>query len=156
MNGKNRPSREYRPFPLERLELKRYSSRCNFGASLWWVIRIFDDFSQNSSKFYFHPKIQFQVVWGAPNPNFALQIGENGSSFGGSFDRGWKTFRGPSIPENMEKIQQEMREKLGAQFWGFKLLMTPALSSTGKTLDADNENLLFRHVHFLPILQASG
>jgi len=39
----------------------------------------------------------------------------------------------------MEKIQPEMGEKLGAQFWGFKLLITPALSSTRKTLDADNE-----------------
>jgi len=29
------------------------SAGSNFGASLWWVIDIFDDFSQNSSKFYF-------------------------------------------------------------------------------------------------------
>jgi len=90
------------------------------------------------------------------NPNFALQIEGNESSFGGSFDGGWKTFRGSSIPENLGKIQQEMEEKLGAQFWRFKLLITPALSSTGKTLEADDENLQFRHVHFLPILQASG
>jgi len=46
--------------------------------------------------------------------------------------------QGSSIPENMEKIPQEMGEKLGAQFWGFKLLITPGLSSTGKTLEAEN------------------
>jgi len=33
----------------------------------------------------------------------------------------------PSILENMEKIQQEMGEKLGAQFCGFKLLKIPML-----------------------------
>jgi len=70
----------------------------------------------------FNPKIQFQVVSGAPSPNFAFKLGGNGSSFRGSFDGGWKTFRGTSIPENLGKIQQEMGEKLGAQFWGFKLL----------------------------------
>ena len=64
--------------------------------------------------------------------------------------------RGPSIFENLGKIQQEVGEKLGGQFWGFKLLITPALSSTGKTLGADDENLPFRHLHFLPILEASG
>jgi len=63
---------------------------------------------------------------------------------------------GMEDPENLGKIQQEMGEKLGAQFWGFKLLITPALSSTRKTLEAEHENLPFRHVHFLPILQASG
>jgi len=67
------------------------------------------------------------VVWGAPNPNFALQIGATRSNFGGSFDGGWKTFRGSSIPENLRNIQQEMGNKLGAKFWGFELLITPAL-----------------------------
>jgi len=75
---------------------------------------------------------------------------------GRSFDGEWKTFRGSSIPENLGKIRQEMGEKLGAQYWGFELLITPALSSTRKMLDADNEKMPFRHVHFLPILQASG
>ena len=64
--------------------------------------------------------------------------------------------QGSSTPKNLGKIQQEMREKLGAQFWGFTLLITPALSSTRKTLEADDENLPFRHMHFLPIFQASG
>jgi len=41
----------------------------------------------------FIPKIPFQVVRGAPNPNFALQIEGNESRFGGSFDGEWKTFR---------------------------------------------------------------
>jgi len=40
--------------------------------------------------------------------------------------------------------------------WGSKFLITPALSSTGKTLVADDENLPFRHVNFLPVLQAGG
>ena len=39
-------------------------------------------FAQGIVSTHFNPKIQFQVVWGAPNPNFALQIGEIGSSFG--------------------------------------------------------------------------
>jgi len=47
-----------------------------------------------------------------------------------------------------------MGKKLGAQFWGFKLLITPALSSTRKTLETDNEKMSFRNVDFLPILQA--
>ena len=88
--------------------------------------------------------------------NLPFKVEDAGSNFGGSLDGGWKTFQGSSIPENMEKIQPELGGKLGAQFWGFKLLITPALSSTRKTLEADDENLPFRHVHFLPILQASG
>jgi len=66
-------------------------------------------------------------------------LGETGSRFGGSFDGGGKTFRGSSISENLGKIQQEMGKKLGAKFWGFKLLITPALYSTRKTLETDNE-----------------
>jgi len=82
-------------------------------------------------------------------------LGETRSNFGGSFDGGWKTFRGSSIPENMEKIQQEVGEKLGAQFWVFKLLITPAISSSmGKTLTT--ENAVIGHVDFRPILQAGG
>jgi len=60
----------------------------------------------------FDPKIQFQVVWGAPNPNFALQIGRNQKNFGGSFDGGWKTFRGlPSLKiwERSDKKWGEIR-----------------------------------------------
>ena len=92
----------------------------------------------------FDPKIPFQVVWSAPNPNFALQIARNQKQFWGIFWWGWKTFRGSSIPENLGKIQQEMGEKLGAQFWGFKLLMTPALSSTGKTLKTADEKMPYQ------------
>jgi len=58
---------------------------------------------------------------GAPNPNFALQILGNRKQFGESFDGGWKTFRGSSVPENVGKIGQEMGEKLGAQLWGFRI-----------------------------------
>jgi len=45
-----------------------------------------------------------------------FKLEDTGSNFGGSFDRGWNTFGGFSIPENTGKIQREMREKLGAQF----------------------------------------
>jgi len=44
-----------------------------------------------------------------------FELGDTGSSFGGSFDGGWKTFQGSSIRENTVKIQREMGEKLGAQ-----------------------------------------
>ena len=64
---------------------------------------------------------------------------------------GYEDLQGSSIPVNLGKIQQEMGEKLGAQFWGFELLITPALSSTRKPLEAEHENLPFRHVHFLTI-----
>jgi len=62
--------------------------------------------------------------------------------------------KGSSIPENLGKIRQEIGENLGAQFWGFKLLIIPALSSTGKTLEAEHENLPLQNVDFLPILRA--
>jgi len=51
---------------------------------------------------------------------------------------------GSSIPESIGKTRQEMGEKLGAQFWGFKLLITPALSSTGKTLETEDEKLPYQ------------
>ena len=35
-----------------------------------------------------------------------FKLGDTGSNFGGSFDGGWKTFQGSSIPENMGKIQR--------------------------------------------------
>jgi len=47
-------------------------------------------------------------------------------------------------PENFGKIQCQMGEKLGAQFWGFKLPITSMLSSTRKTLDADNEKMPYQ------------
>ena len=72
------------------------------------------------------------------------KLEDTGSSFGGSLDEGWKTFQGSSIPENLGKIQREMGEKLGAQFLGFKLPITPMLSSTRKTLDADNEKMPYQ------------
>jgi len=42
-----------------------------------------------------------------------------------------------------------MGEKLGAQFWGFELLLTPALSSTGKTLETVDEKLPCTCIFFL-------
>ena len=79
---------------------------------------------------------------------FILQ--DTGSNFGGSLDGRWKTFQGSSIPENLRKIQQEMGKKLGAQFLGFKLPITPMLSSTRKTLDADNEKMTYQTRAFSP------
>jgi len=42
-------------------------------------------FAQGIVSTHFNLKIQFQVVWGAPNPNFALQLEENGSILGEHF-----------------------------------------------------------------------
>jgi len=141
----------------------RASAKSNFGASFWWFNPIFDHFSQNSSKLYFCPRNRFRIPLTQKShfrwfgvPQTLTNRGKPEAVLGGSFDRGWKTLEGSSIPENLGKVQPEMVEKLGAQFWGFKLLITPALSSTGKTLKTVDENLPFRHVHFLPILQASG
>jgi len=47
--------------------------------------------------------------------NLPFKLEDTGSNFWGSLDGGWKTFQGSSIPENMEKIEQEMGEKYGAQ-----------------------------------------
>jgi len=52
--------------------------------------------------------------------------------------------QGSSIPVNLGKIRPEMGEKLEAQFWGFKLLITPALSPTGKTLETVDEKLPYQ------------
>jgi len=43
-----------------------------------------------------------------------------------------------------------MGEKLRAQFWGFKLPITAMLSSTRKTLDADNEKMPYQTRAFSP------
>jgi len=84
VNGKNRPFRKFRPFPLKRLALKRYSYVYKFlrlglaqgpisvlpsgGSSTF--LTIFRKIHQNStfaqeivSTIFFDPKIQFQVVW---------------------------------------------------------------------------------------------
>ena len=39
---------------------------------------------------------------------------------------------GMEDPENLGKIQQEMGEKLTAQIWGFKLLITPRHPERGR------------------------
>jgi len=43
-----------------------------------------------------------------------------------------------------------MGEKLGAQFYGFKFLITPMLTPTGKTLSADDEKLAIQTHAFSP------
>jgi len=94
---------------------------------------------------------------GAPNPNFALQIRGNRKQFWGDLlmEDGRPSGGLPSL-KIWERSDKKWGEKLEAQFWSFKLLITPALSSTRKTLGADDEKMPFRHVHFLPILQAGG
>jgi len=91
--------------------------------------RIFDEFSQNRENYLFlyfwvrnrffticSPKSHFRW-FGVPQAlTLPFKLENTGSNFGGSFDGGWKTFGGSSIPENSGKIQQEMGEKLGAQF----------------------------------------
>ena len=87
MNGKNRPSREFRPFPQNRLALKSYSYAYKFlrlglaqGAisvlffgGLSEFLTIFRKIHQNSTfaqgivSTLFNLKIQFQVVW-VPKP----------------------------------------------------------------------------------------
>jgi len=81
MNGKNRPSREFRPIPQNRLALKSYSYAYKFlrlGLAQGAISVLF---SQNSSKLYFcsrnrfHPflTLKSNFRWfGCPNPNFAL------------------------------------------------------------------------------------
>jgi len=103
MNGENRPSRKFRPLRQKRLELKRYSYVYKFlrlglaqgaisvlpSGGLSTFLTIFRKIYQNSTfaqgivSTHFDPKIQFQVVWGAPNPNFALQIGGKRKHFWG-------------------------------------------------------------------------
>jgi len=80
------------------------------------------------------PKSHFGWLGVPQTPILPFELGDTGSNFGESFDEGWKTFPGPSIPENMEKIHSEMGEKLGAQFWGFKLLITHGFKCIGKAL----------------------
>jgi len=91
------------------------------------------------------------VVRGAPNPNFAFKLGGTGSNFGGTFDGGWKTFQGPSIPENTEKIHTGVGEKLGVQFWGLKLLITHGSKCIGKVLEAFKENGLYTSSQLKPM-----
>ena len=64
INGKNRPSRKFWPFPQKWMALKRYSYAYKFlrlgqAQVPISVIRIFDDFSQNWSKLYFCPRNRF-------------------------------------------------------------------------------------------------
>jgi len=175
MNGKNRPHWEFRHFPLERLELKRYGYVYIFlrlrlaqfpisvlpSDGLLIFLTIFRKIHQNSTfaqgivSAYLWPKNPISGGLGAPNPNFALQIRGKRKSFGESLDGGWKTFW-VFHPWKFGKDPTRNGGEIKGQIWGFKLLITPALSSTRKTLDADDENLPFRQVHFLFILQASG
>jgi len=77
-------------------------------------------------------------------PTLPFKLGGTGSNFGETFDGRWKTFQGPSIPENTEKIHTGMGEKLGVQIWGFKLLITHGSKCIGKVLEAFKENSLYK------------
>ena len=100
--------------------ITRASAQSNFSASLWWVIDIFDDFSQKSRKLFIFillgkesflpflaPKSHFRWLGVPQTLTLPFKLEDIGSNFGGSLDGGWK---GSSIRENMEKIQQEMGE----------------------------------------------
>jgi len=121
MNGKNRPSREFRPFPQKRLALKRYGyvykflrlrlaqvpiSALPLGGSTQFLtifrkIHQKSTFAQGIVSAYFWPKNPISGGLGAQNSNFAL--------FEGSFDGGRKTFRGlPSL-----KIWERSDKKWG-------------------------------------------
>jgi len=83
INGKNRPPWEFRHFPLERLELKRYGYVYTFlrlglaqfpifvlpSDGYWYFWRFFAKFikilllPKESFPHTFDPKIPFQVVW---------------------------------------------------------------------------------------------
>jgi len=107
----------------------------------------------------FNPKIQFQVVWVPQTLNLPFKLGEIGSNFGGSFDGAcdgrWKTpLQGVFHPWKFGKGPTRNGGDIGGPKWGSKFLITPALSPTRKTLDADNEKMPFWNVDFLPILQA--
>jgi len=98
----------------------------------------------------FDPKIPFQVVWGAPNPNFALRIGGNQKQFWEIFWWGMEDLQGFFHPWKFGKDPTRNGEKLGAQFWGFKLLITPALSPTRKALETVDEKLPYQTHAFSP------
>jgi len=64
------------------------------------------------------------VVWdfGVPQTlTLPFKLEDTGSNFGGSFNGGWKSFQGSSIPENLGKIRQEIGEKLGGPILGFQI-----------------------------------
>jgi len=76
------------------------------------------------------------VVRVPQTPTLPFKLGGTGSNFWGTYDGEYKTFQGPSIPENMEKIHTGMGEKLGVQIWGLKLLITYGSKCIGKVLEA--------------------
>jgi len=80
-----------------------------------------------------------------------FKLGGTGSSFGGNFDGGLKTFQGPSIPENTEKIHTGMGEKLRVQIWCLKLLITHGSKCIRKVLEAFKENSLYRSSQLKPM-----
>jgi len=95
--------------------------------------------------------MKFQVGWVSQTQTLPFKLGETGSSFGGTFGGEWKTSRDlPSL-----KIWKRSDKKWGryrGPKWGSKFLITPALSSMGKTLEAENENVYFGMSISIPIL----
>ena len=81
----------------------------------FWRFFIFLLLPKESFPPIFNPKIQFQVVWVPQTQTLPFKLGENGSNFWGSFDGGWKTFRGSStlkIWKRSDKKWGEIRCKL--------------------------------------------
>ena len=102
----------------------------------------------------FNAKIQFQVWFGCPKPKFALQIGGNQKQFWRNFWRGMEDLQKVFRPWKYGKDPTKSGGDIGGPKWGSKFLITPAISPTGKTLEAENGKCRFRHVDFHPILQA--
>ena len=96
-------------------------------------------FGQGTDSTHFDQKLHGRWLWVESDPNFHLLLWETGSRFRGNFGGNWKTFRGTSIRENMEKIGYEM----GGTNWGSKSDTSHTLSSMGKTLGACKGKMSF-------------
>ena len=96
--------------------------------------RSFDEFSQKSRKFIifilsgketffttFSPKIPFWMVWVPQTITLPFKLGDTGSNFGGSFDGGWKTFQGSSIPEKNGKDPTRNGGEISGPILGFQI-----------------------------------
>jgi len=66
------------------------------------------------------PKIPFQVVWGAPNPNFALQIGGNQKQFWGIFWWGMEDLQGLFHPWKFGKDPTRNGGEIRGPILGFQ------------------------------------
>jgi len=134
-----------------------------FSASHWWVIWIFDDFSQNTLFFYFCPRNHFYTSltpksnfrwFGVPQTKLCHSNWGKPEAILGDLLVGSGRPSGVFHPWKCGKDPTRNGGHMGGPKWGSKILITPAISPTGKTLEAENGQCRFRHVDFHPILQA--